>query len=173
MCYFAYVASPLTLSEVRSMLPAGISADLLPMSEQRVLKELFPDAQTVARLLRGACSCDLVREREATAREDEAQLRRRYRESGVGRPLVLRAIERHRQGRPTRRTASGQWPRALVDFVAEHARNAGPTLYYLQFSAEPTLAEANGGAMGRLSLDDVRNHPTRWLTESRPVLVGR
>ena len=30
MCYYLRIASPLTLSEVRSMLPAGIASDVLP-----------------------------------------------------------------------------------------------------------------------------------------------
>ena len=49
MCYFLYVASPLTLSEVRSMLPAGLAADALPVSEQQHLKDIHYDAAIGAR----------------------------------------------------------------------------------------------------------------------------
>src|SRR5262245_6663730 len=97
MCLHLYLASPLTLSEVRSMLPKGLAADLLDPAEQRTLKQLHPDAQTVARLVHGACSCDLVVQRHPVSREDEAWLRRRYREQGLPRTAVLPALERHRR----------------------------------------------------------------------------
>jgi hypothetical protein len=44
------LASPLTLSEVRAMLPAGITADLIPPAEQQALRNLHPPARTCARL---------------------------------------------------------------------------------------------------------------------------
>ena len=79
MCYYLYVASPLTLSEIRSMLAPGLSAELLERTEARALLQHHPDAQTAARLIHGACSCDLVRFRQPVSREDEAHLRTRYR----------------------------------------------------------------------------------------------
>ena len=85
MCFFLYLASPLTLSEVRSMLPPGLTADLLPPVEQAELRALHPDATTIARVLHGGCSCDLVTARQAVASEDEARLRARYRALGYGR----------------------------------------------------------------------------------------
>ena len=97
MCFHLYLASPLTLSEVRSMLPKGLAADLLDPGEQRALKELHLDAQTVAQLIHGACSCDLVVQRHPVSREDEMWLRRRYREQGLPRTAVLSALERHRR----------------------------------------------------------------------------
>ena len=102
MCYFLYLASPLTLSEVRSMLPAGLAADLASFPDQQTLKALHPPAQTVARVLAGRCSCDLVRPRLDDPREDERHLRERCRKLDLARPLVIQALERHRQrSRPT------------------------------------------------------------------------
>ena len=63
MCYFLRIVSPLTLSEVRSMLPAGITADPMSSTELDGFRTLLPSAQTVAHLRVGACSCDLVRPR--------------------------------------------------------------------------------------------------------------
>jgi hypothetical protein len=77
VCYYLRIASPLTLSEVRSMLPAGILADALPAEELGRYRPMLPAAQTVAHLKVGPCSCDLVRARQADSREDERDLRRR------------------------------------------------------------------------------------------------
>ena len=82
MCFFLYIASPLTLSEVRSMLPPGLTADLCLRSEQAALRSLHLDSQTVARVLHGGCSCDLVTARLAAPADDEARLRARYRTLG-------------------------------------------------------------------------------------------
>ena len=96
MCFFLYVASPLTLSEVRSMLPPGLTADLLSPAEQGALRAILPDAQTAARVLHGGCSCDLVMQRHEVASEDEGRLRARYRAMGYSRERVIRALEVHR-----------------------------------------------------------------------------
>src|SRR5215217_3087050 len=98
MCYFLYLATPLTLSEVRSMLPAPLRADLAPSSTSQLLKSIDPKAQTVVRILAGQCSCDLVRTRAADQREDERHLRERYRRLGVSREGMIQAFERHRRG---------------------------------------------------------------------------
>ena len=135
MCYFLYLASPLTLSEVRSMLPPGLSADLAGLPDQQKLKAIHSTAQTVVRILVGRCSCDLVRPRLADPREDERHLRERYRKLGVTGSLVIQALERHRQGHGPTQSADSR-PEAVSRFVAEHARNAGTCLYHLQFSPE-------------------------------------
>jgi len=171
MCYFLYIASPLTLSEVRSMLPAGVTADLADFIDQQTLKSLHPDAQTVARLLIGRCSCDFVRPRVADTREDERHLRERYRRIGAARPVVITGLERHRR-RPGLRYVEKDWAEALVRFVAEHARNAGPTLYYLDFSLEfsalePTLE------VRRVTVGQALGDPKGWLLEGSPTLVSR
>ena len=78
MCYFLYLASPLTLSEIRSMLPPGITADLLPPAEQQALRDLHPPARSAVRLLVGGCSCDLMVDRDQGSRESERHLRNRF-----------------------------------------------------------------------------------------------
>jgi hypothetical protein len=172
MCYFLFLASPLTLSEVRSMLPAGLSADLLPMPEQRAFRHLMPDAQTAARLVHGACSCDLVTQRHAVSRKDEAALRVRYRAQGLSRDGIIRALENHRRALEERARPEGHWPKALAEFVVEHARNAGPTLYLLRFSHEGLLGDLpDSGSIVRLSAADVRGQPGTWLQENKPTLV--
>jgi hypothetical protein len=172
MCFFLYVASPLTLSEVRSMLPPGLTADLLPPKEQPALRSLLPDAQTVARVLHGGCSCDLVTQRHPVAREDEAPLRRRYRALGYSRERVIRALELHRRALERRSQPPGHWPRAFAGFVAEHARNAGPTLYYLHFSHDGLLS-VGGEAPRQVRTAEVRSSPGAWLPEEVPVVVVR
>lgn len=169
MCYFLYLASPLTLSEVRSMLPRGLSADLVSSPDHQVLKSLHPDAQTVARILAGRCSCDLVRPRLADAREDERHLRQRYRRLDVSRTATIAGLERHRD----RRGASAEYDvRVLAQFVAEHARNAGTSLFYLRFSAyAEDLSEL--GHTRRVTASQVTASPESWLTEGSPTLVSR
>jgi hypothetical protein len=171
LCYFLYVASPLTLSEVRSMLPAGLTADLAP-SHRAALHLIHPSSRTVAQLLIGACSCDLVRARQANPIDDERELRARYHRLRVPRADIIRALERHRRGPIPRPTTIPGWPQALVHFVAEHARNAGPTLYLLEFRAHPErIVAAVGAPIVTRSLGEVRSHSGHWLTEDTPTLV--
>ena len=172
MCYFLYLASPLTLSEVRSMLPPGLTADLATFSDQQTLKSVHPEAQTVARILAGRCSCSLVRERLADERADERHLRERYRHLGISRTAMITALERHRRGSAPRPPKEG-WPVALSKFVAEHARNAGPSLYLLHFQAADSGLLPNSVATpSECSPSHVRGAPERWLAEGKPVLVG-
>jgi hypothetical protein len=170
MCYFLYIASPLTLSEVRSMLPHKAVADLGSFSEQQTLRAVHPEAQTVARLLIGRCSCDFIRPRLADPREDERHLRERYRRLEVPRPAMIDAIERHRRGAGIRPPAGG-WPAALAGFVAEHARNAGATLYHLHFSPSGSLTPP--GEVRPVSVAEVLSSPEGWLREESPALVSR
>jgi len=153
------------------MLPKGLAADLLDPAEQRTLKQLHPDAQTVARLIHGACSCDLVVQRHPVSREDEAWLRRRYREQGLPRTAVLPALDRHRRAAAGRAQPAGFWPRQVADFVVEHARNAGPTLYYLHFSHDGTLGPVNLAEPQTQPASAVRLNPEGWLPEEKPILV--
>ncbi|HEY3012738.1 MAG TPA: hypothetical protein VGJ36_08335 [Gemmatimonadales bacterium] len=153
------------------MLPPGAVADLAGFGDQQVLKSLRSGAQTVARVLTGRCSCDLMRPRQVNAREDERHLRERYRQLAVPRNLVITALERHRRGAGLP-TPAGGWPGALAEFVAEHARNAGPTLYHLTFSpaGDPL------GVVGRvrnISVGRVLAEPEGWLLEGSPALVSR
>lgn len=171
MCYFLYIASPLTLSEVRSMLPPGVTADLATQADLKTLQAMHPQAKTVALLMAGRCSCDLVRTRLADPREDERHLRTRYRSLGICRPATIAALERHRRGAASRTPMEG-WPVALAKFVAEHARNAGPTLYLLSF--EPNAGVPRHGSdstPATCSLREIGLNPDGWLIEGTPVMV--
>ena len=172
MCYFVFLASPLTLSEVRSMLAPGLSADLAMSSGHQSLKERHFEAQTVARVTRGGCSCDLIVPRLPVATEDEARLRARYRALGLSRQIVIQALEVHRAGAGGRPYPSGHWPELFAAFVAEHARNAGPTLYCLHFSHDglPPRVPHNF-PVRTLSARQVRQDPEGWLSEDRLMLV--
>jgi hypothetical protein len=172
VCYDLRIASPLTLSEVRSMLPDGITADALPSTELTRFRALMPSAQTAAHLRVGACSCDLVRPRLANSREDERHLRARYRALGLPRDRIIRELERHRQRAPVIREPEGGWRAALASFVAEHARNAGPTLFRLGFHPGPD-GPATADAPLRRTVSEIRAQPDRWLEEGRSTLVLR
>lgn len=153
------------------MLPRGASGDLASFRNQQAFRSLHPDAQTVALLHVGRCSCDFVRPRLSDEREDERHLRERYRQLGVSRDRMIPALERHRRGASVRGPKEG-WPAALASFVAEHARNAGPSLYCLDFSAEggPVAAEP---PVRTVPLSQVLADPKSWLVEGRPALVAR
>jgi hypothetical protein len=172
VCYDLRIASPLTLSEVRSMLPPGITADPLPSSELAGFRALLRAVHTAAHLRVGACSCDLVRPRLADPREDERPLRARYKALGLPRDRIVRELERHRRSRPEQEEPIGGWRAALAAFVAEHARNAGPTLFRLSFHPAPHDEHAGEQAVRR-TVTDIRAHPEHWLEEGRSILVLR
>jgi hypothetical protein len=169
MCYFLFLASPLTLTEVRSMLPAGATADLAAYREQQLFKSLHPSAQTVAKLLVGRCSCDLVRQRLSQPRDDERHLRERYRALQLPRSAVIQALERHRAAGLMPALGAKNWAEALAAFVVEHARNAGPSLFFLHFG--PGEPDTVPGAPRHLAASEVRRNPGVWLTEATPTLV--
>jgi hypothetical protein len=171
LCYFLYIASPLTLSEIRSMVPDGITADLAVSSEQQVLKPLHRGIQTVARLLIGRCSCDFIHQRQSDRHADERHLRARYRALGVDRQTIISALERHRVGATIPAPEAG-WPQALVAFVLEHARNAGPTVYQLAF-LPPGSHLRSQPVPRRLSTTQVTLDLESWLVEDSPVLIVR
>ena len=171
MCYFLSIASPLTLSEIRSMLPSGLAADLAPLAERAVLMRLHPSARTVAHLLVGSCSCDLVRPRLSNALEDEREHRGRYHRGRLSREAIIRELERHRRGPEPRRAPPLGWESALTGFVAEHARNAGPTLYLLDFVPHDRGASASPIQPIHRSVESVRAGPGSWLTEGQPTIV--
>jgi hypothetical protein len=171
VCYFLYIASPLTLSEIRSMVPDGITVDLADPVEQQVLKSSSRGIQTVARLLIGRCSCDFVRQRHADPLEDERHLRERFRQRGIGRSLTIPALERHRAGAKVPVPEKG-WRRALADFVHEHARNAGRTVYQLAF-LPPSSTLRQETPLGEVKLSQVRPELESWLVEGSPVAITR
>jgi hypothetical protein len=150
------------------MLPLGLTAQPVGPAQAAAARALLPTVQTVAELLVGACSCDLVRPRNPEPREDERHLRARFARLGLPREEIIRRLERHRR-RPA--PASGTaGPSSLAGFVAEHARNAGPTLYVLRFGDEagPLVTPVTPCLVSR-----VRETPDTWLEEGRPLLVIR
>jgi hypothetical protein len=84
---------------------------------------------------------------------------------------VIQALERHRRSPAPSRPAEA-WAEALSKFVAEHARNAGTSLYHLQFSPEAAslsnLAEARRNTVAQVAAD-----PRGWLLEGAPTFVSR
>lgn len=153
------------------MLPHGLTAHLAAPAVRDPLLRLLPEARTVAQLLVGACSCDLIVPRHPDPQEDERPLRAGYRRMGLRRDQMIRALERHRRPRP-RQPASG-WRPALAAFVAEHARNAGPTLYQLTFQADPASASSPAQLRtNRKSVSEVRANPEGWIGNGEVVLVG-
>jgi hypothetical protein len=172
MCYFLTIASPLTLSEVRSMLPAGLAAHLVSAEEASEFRRLLPLAQTVATLIVGGCSCDLVRPRDPDPREDERHLRARYFQLKLSREEIIRELERHRR-RAASVVPSTVGPGDVAAFAAEHARNAGPTLYHLRFG--PGSGRALSGAAETITrtVAEMRSTPDRWLIEGSVVRLVR
>jgi hypothetical protein len=155
---------------VRSMLPFGAVADLASAADQQMLRVAHPTARPGAQLLIGRCSCDFVRTRLTDTREDERHLRERYRKSGAPRDRVIAALERHRRAIGIRAPDQG-WPRALANFVAEHARNAGPTLYRLEFDLFPDRLLSS--SVRHVRVEQVLAAPQHWLQEGSASLVSR
>ena len=156
------------------MLAPGLSADLLPPAEHRLLLQHHPDAQTAVLLFHGACSCDLVRFRQPVSREDEAHLRTRFRQLGLSRDDMIRSLENHRRALDRRQRPEGHWPSAVASFVVEHARNAGPTLYYLNFSHNGVLTvHPKAEPVVSVPVNSVRENPGGWLPEEKLALVVR
>ena len=154
------------------MLPAGITADPLPSTELAGVRTLLRSAQTVAHLRVGACSCDLVRPRLPNTRDDERHLRARYKALGLSRERIVRELERHRRESLGVPEPEVGWRGALAAFVAEHARNAGPTLFQLSFHPGPGN-RATESAPVRRTLSEIRSRPEQWLEEGRSTLVSR
>lgn len=153
------------------MLPPGLAAHLADGPDRDRLTRLHPAARTVVELRVGGCACDLVRPRHPDPREDERQHRQRSRRAGGARASLIAGLDRHRAGARVPPPPDG-WPRALAAFVAEHARNAGDTLYLLRFDL-PAGADPSANPPRRLGAAEVVAHPDGWLDERGPVLVGR
>ncbi len=154
------------------MLPAGLVAQPADRADHDRLLQLHPSALTVVQLLVGACSCDLVRHRHPDPRQDERDHRDRSRRAGGARGSLIAGLERHRRGARVLPPPGG-WPRALAAFVAEHARNAGETLYLLRFSLPEESPTVVRTAARRMAAAEVVARPDDWLAEHAPVIVGR
>jgi hypothetical protein len=64
-------------------------------------------------------------------------------------------------------------PRDVVAFAAEHARNAGPTLYSLRFgpgSAHTPLGETE---VVTRTVTEMRSNPEGWLPEGPVIRLVR
>lgn len=146
MCYSIVLVTPLTLSEVRSMLPAGMTADAIGPDAQGPYRRLLDGAQTAVLLQAGRCSCRLVASRFPSRISEDAHLRDRYRALKVPRALVIAGLERHRRGAEAPRPGAD----ALTRLVREHARNAGRAVLIMGFAAGsgppsiPALVAARG-----------------------------
>jgi hypothetical protein len=168
VCYQLVVVSALTLSEVRSMLPSGVRADVLDTNRLSDFRRLFRGAQTAAHLRVGQCACRLVPDRFRDSHTDEAELRTRYRRLAVPREAVIAALDRHRRGAFDAELVPAG---TLHSFVAEHARNAGPALYALGFGVEDDLPPAPETCVDR-QLAETRDGDA-WLVEDGAVRVSR
>ena len=154
------------------MLPAGIAADLLQPSLQRIFTSRLHDTRTAVRLRHGGCACDLAGRRLPDPVEDERSLRARYRRSGAPKDAVIGALERHRRRPPGPPVGPGHWAAAMAAFVVEHARNAGPALYHLDFAPEAEREPPGTDQVpGRLTAAQVRDAPGDWIPEGHPVIV--
>jgi hypothetical protein len=171
VCFRLYLASPLTLSEIRSMLSEGIYADLLNPSLQRFFQDQLHRMKTAVLLRHGGCSCDLAGRRNPDTDADERALRTRYRAMRVPRLQVIEALERHRIRPRIPVTGPGHWAAELASFVGEHARNAGAALFYLDFTPENERMPEWAGAVRELRAAEVLQHPGSWLPETTPVVV--
>jgi hypothetical protein len=89
---------------------------------------------------------------------------------GLPRDRIIRELERHRRG-PLPPAPPGGWSAALAEFVAEHARNAGTTLYRLAF--QPGGHPGDDQPPLTRTVAEVRSDPGGWLREGAPVLVVR
>ena len=178
MCHALYIGSPLTLSEVRSMLPPGIAADLLPPADAAILRPHFSAAATFARLHVGTCSCAFFLAGGAAgagrSRSDESELRRQWARMGLSRTGMIAALESHRRGSAARTATTAEWQQALASFVGEHARNAGPTLYFRHLTTTGLAGRPPAGhGPVVLPLARVLADPAGWLDEDRLTIVAR
>jgi hypothetical protein len=176
VCYRLHLATPLTLSEVRSMLPAGVVAHAAAYGEQALMRDHLPNAQLIVELRRGACGCDFVIQRDPAGRTDETHLRERGIRAGIPRAQLAAMLAAHRQPM-TRVQPVAHWQGALAGFVAEHARNAGPALFHRSFTAGSRSRRVAGAGADaeptRVTVSRVREAPGEWLAEDRITLVVR
>ena len=154
------------------MLPGGLTADLPSPADARRIATRLAGAQTAARLLVGACSCDFFLQRDPRRHREESELRRRHRLLGSDRHAIIECLARHRAGAHPGRTL-GEWQAALAALVAEHARNARSALFYREFADGELAGRGLDADPVRVPLADVVGEPGRWLPEDRPVLVLR
>lgn len=154
------------------MLPAGVTGHAAPFGEQTLLREHLPGVQTMIELRRGPCGCDFFMQRDPAGRTDETRLRERGIRAGIPRREMAVIIETHRQSAGRARPLE-EWQRALAEFVAEHARNAGPSLYHRRFTPGGRKRASDPGDPARVPVSRVRAAPGEWLADDRLTLVVR
>ncbi len=166
MCYLLTLVSPLTLSEIRSMLPVAVTAELVPLEQRPARLALLPKAATAAHLSVGRCACGLV-DPDRPEADAERAIRQHYQGRRDTRDQVLMAVARHRAGQRLRGARSVP-PGALGAFVVEHARNAGPSVYFLH----PPGGDRLHGDPVPVAPPDPAVPPLTWLRPGTPVMVG-
>ncbi len=166
MCYLLTLVSPLTLSEIRSMLPAGVTAELVPIDQRPARLALLPRAATAVHLELGRCACGLVDPARSDAAAERA-IRHQYQGRRDTRERVLAAVARHRAGQALRAGGTVD-PEVLGAFVVEHARNAGPSVYFLHPPGQDRLHEDPVP----VAPPDPAVPPLTWLLPGTPVTVG-
>jgi hypothetical protein len=113
-----------------------------------------------------------VHPRDPNPREDERLLRTRYSRLKLSRDEIIRELERHRRrAAPPPLTDLG--PRDVVDFAAEHARNAGPTLYHLRFAPAAKHSRLGEAEVVTRSVTEMRSSPDAWLPEGPVIRLVR
>jgi hypothetical protein len=84
---------------------------------------------------------------------------------------MIESLHRHRVRGGSGPATPHHWPETLAGFVAEHGRNAGPTLYVLHFGSAESVVLEPGEPYLTVDVNDVRRNPRGWLAEGRPTLV--
>ena len=169
MCYQLVVASVLTLSEVRSMLPSGVHADAIGPGVQAPWRALLTGAQTAVVLRAGHCACGLLEHRFRAAHTDEAHLRERYRRLGATR-TSSRAGDRapsSKRGACPARASRMRWhasPRSM------HATPV-PSAWLLGFSLHDEPPALPGTAPVREPPRRICRRP-RWMAGRGPGDAG-
>jgi hypothetical protein len=149
-----------------------MAAHLLPSLFHPLMLAQPPVVREALTLTVGGCACDPAGRRLPAPEDDERALRARYRSRKVARGLVLSALDAHRRRAPGIPRLPGAWPVAFAGFVAEHARNAGPARFYLDFTADPGHPPTPPSAPFRtVTVAEIRAQPDTWLRDEIPMLV--
>ena len=86
--------------------------------------------------------------------------------------MVIEALARHRRRAPGG-PGPESWGAAIAAFVAEHARNAGPTLFFRHVSHDGLTAQPPRARTVQITVPDVLADPMGWLPENQPTVVVR
>jgi len=151
------------------MLVEGMSAQLVPSPARERWLQQIRKARDAVEIVAGGCACDLVGRRLESVEKDERRLREAFRRRRIARSEAIRVLDRHRTRPP-----EGARPNAadFGAFVAEHARNAGPALYYLQPSVGgPDSLSLPAGPPLSKRVSEVLADVRGWLAAEIPTSV--